>query len=400
MMNSILGRGALNLWDLIEPKAKAQETVLAPNQEQPQEESPFGGLPERVKIPQMIDDATNKPLPLKSISVSRPMGYARPATEQDVDIDALINRFGDASDNARAQQAEGVQDLEGRIRNYEKSSNPWEQANLGPLLAIADSMNNTNTLAGYKAPPTGRDEQLKSISLEQELQKRKGDLSKEEADSLKDRINFYLKGQDDPMAMLRYQLALGNQGDRKNNHGDTIGIQLLNQWRTDPVTKNTQEVATAFEKVKSSSTNTSPAGDLSLIFNYMKMLDPGSVVREGEFATAQNAAGVPDRVVNMYNKLLKGERLNPNQRKDFSDQAWNTYNAQMAQQERFNQGYEDTARGYGLDPGKVVLRQLFKGVEKPGGKKTKAPVVESKEGDTKVWDNKTYILRNGQWVKK
>lgn len=65
----------------------------------------------------------------------------------------------------------------------------------------------------------------------------------------------------------------------------------------------------------------SAAGDIALIFNFMKMLDPGSVVREGEFATAQNAAGVPDRVRNTLNRLMRGERLNPTQRKDFLNQS-------------------------------------------------------------------------------
>jgi hypothetical protein len=37
----------------------------------------------------------------------------------------------------------------------------------------------------------------------------------------------------------------------------------------------------------------------------MKMLDPTSVVREGEFATAQNAASIPIKIVNMYNKALE-----------------------------------------------------------------------------------------------
>ena len=35
------------------------------------------------------------------------------------------------------------------------------------------------------------------------------------------------------------------------------------------------------------------AGDMALIFSYMKMLDPNSTVREGEYATAEAAAGVP-----------------------------------------------------------------------------------------------------------
>ena len=56
-------------------------------------------------------------------------------------------------------------------------------------------------------------------------------------------------------------------------------------------TKPYQEVKSAYGRVLSS--EDTAVGDLSLIFGYMKMLDPGSVVREGEFATAQNAAGVP-----------------------------------------------------------------------------------------------------------
>ena len=77
---------------------------------------------------------------------------------------------------------------------------------------------------------------------------------------------------------------------------------------------------TAFNRIAASNDGT-PAGDLALIFNYMKMLDPGSTVREGEFATAQNAAGVPDRVRNAVNQLISGERLSDAQRKNFTEQA-------------------------------------------------------------------------------
>ena len=77
-------------------------------------------------------------------------------------------------------------------------------------------------------------------------------------------------------------------------------------------TKGYQEVKSAYGRILSS--EDSAVGDLSLIFGYMKMLDPGSVVREGEFATAQNAAGVPDRVLNLYNRVASGERLNKSQR--------------------------------------------------------------------------------------
>lgn len=77
---------------------------------------------------------------------------------------------------------------------------------------------------------------------------------------------------------------------------------------------------TAFNRIAASNDGT-PAGDLALIFNYMKMLDPGSTVLEGEFATAQNAAGVSTRVINLYNNLKTGERLDEGQRENFTNQA-------------------------------------------------------------------------------
>ena len=89
--------------------------------------------------------------------------------------------------------------------------------------------------------------------------------------------------------------------------------------RHDKLSGEFVKVRDAFDRVRAS--EQTAAGDIALIFNYMKMLDPGSVVREGEFATAQNAGGVDDRIVNSYNKLLTGERLNPKQRLSFESQA-------------------------------------------------------------------------------
>lgn len=94
--------------------------------------------------------------------------------------------------------------------------------------------------------------------------------------------------------------------------------------RHDKLSDEFIKVRDSYDRVRSS--EKSAAGDIALIFNYMKMLDPGSVVREGEFATAQNAGGVDDRVWNSYNRLLTGERLNPKQRKSFESQSEKLFN--------------------------------------------------------------------------
>lgn len=116
-------------------------------------------------------------------------------------------------------------------------------------------------------------------------------------------------------------------------------------------TKGYQEVKSAYGRVLASEDNA--VGDLSLIFGYMKMLDPGSVVREGEFATAQNAAGVPERIQNIYNQVVSGQRLSPSQRQSFKGQAAKLYSTAQTQEAQVRQGIERIAKGYGLNTANI-----------------------------------------------
>lgn len=92
-------------------------------------------------------------------------------------------------------------------------------------------------------------------------------------------------------------------------------IQGTNQY------KDLQKVDTSYRKINTSLERKSAAGDMSAIFSFMKINDPGSTVREGEFATAQNAAGWDDKFRNYYNNALKGVRLSGDQRVDFQETA-------------------------------------------------------------------------------
>lgn len=87
------------------------------------------------------------------------------------------------------------------------------------------------------------------------------------------------------------------------------------------VSSTFKAVEDASARIKASAKDPSAAGDLALIFSFMRMQDPTSTVREGEFATAQNATGVPERVRNIWNRVLAGERLGDEQRKDFLNTA-------------------------------------------------------------------------------
>lgn len=136
-------------------------------------------------------------------------------------------------------------------------------------------------------------------------------------------------------------------------------------------TKGYQEVKSAYGRVLSSEDNA--VGDLSLIFGYMKMLDPGSVVREGEFATAQNAAGVPERIQNVYNRVVEGTRLSESQRKAFKGQAGKLYTTAQQQEAQVRQGIERIAKGYGLKTENIFYTPTETAPTAPGAPAPAAP---------------------------
>lgn len=159
-----------------------------------------------------------------------------------------------------------------------------------------------------------------------------------------------------------YQLAQDKfefDKTKEKNQKDKGDINIANELRKErnnlPTTKATQDVAVAYNKIQNAAKNPTAAGDLSLIFGYMKMLDPGSTVREGEFANAQNAAGVPSQIINAYNRIKNGERLNEEQRQDFMGQAGKVYQAQMDIQNQIDSKYSELANANGVKPEHVIV---------------------------------------------
>jgi uncharacterized protein YdbL (DUF1318 family) len=93
----------------------------------------------------------------------------------------------------------------------------------------------------------------------------------------------------------------------------------------------------------------------------MKLLDPGSVVRESELGMAMAATGLMDRVQNYAGMIMNGNKLTPQQRKEFQNladtlmaQSSQLYNAkrgeygQIAQRNGLN--VEDVTGGAGVMP--------------------------------------------------
>lgn len=119
-------------------------------------------------------------------------------------------------------------------------------------------------------------------------------------------------------------------------------------------TQTFSKVRDAYSKLVAASQNPNAMSDIALIYAYMKQLDPDSVVREGEFATAQNAGGIPDRIVNIYNRSLNGTRLNDVQRKNILGEGKKVYDAQGAAHQQTERTYGELANRYNLDVRNIV----------------------------------------------
>lgn len=133
-------------------------------------------------------------------------------------------------------------------------------------------------------------------------------------------------------------------------------LKIRNELQKQPQIQDFNKIESSFSRIQAAAKDPSPSGDLALIFNFMKMLDPGSVVRESEFATAQNAAGVPERIRNAYNNVIEGTRLSPKQRLDFTARAEKLFDSQEKLTEKIEKQFTELARDNGLSKKDVVLR--------------------------------------------
>lgn len=194
----------------------------------------------------------------------------------------------------------------------------------------------------------------------------------------------------------------GDQRDRQQEDFSTA--QKLRKEFTQ-VSKDFRAIRDGLGRVQAGAELGTGAGDISTVIGFMKILDPSSVVREGEFATAENAQGVPDRIRGLYNRLLTGERLTPEVRQEFVEAAESLASQKLDEQERIVDQFRDEAERSGIDPERIILDfgsgqfgasetrppQAGSTVDDLSGIPDETPVVNEETGERGV-------VRDGQFV--
>lgn len=177
-----------------------------------------------------------------------------------------------------------------------------------------------------------------------------------------------------PRSVLDAQIRIE---ERSGEEGLTLQQRIAEEARLrGEYAKRTEDLSAAernFSIIQTSAQDDSGAGDIALVTSFMKMLDPGSVVRETEFATAANAGGLLARLSTIADRVESGQFLTENQRADFERLAGQYLEAAKDQEVRVQGSYQKIVDNYGLDPVNVFGARAATGEPPP---ETPPPVTD------------------------
>ena len=151
-------------------------------------------------------------------------------------------------------------------------------------------------------------------------------------------------------------------------------MALGSKFKAEPIYKDFSDMKSAFGQVVSSLSAGTPIGDVAGATKIMKLLDPGSVVRESELAIAMQASGRMDRLQNYFNNFMTGQKLTPTQRDDFQAlanelyaAAGQAYNAKRGEYEQFGNAYNFKNLGTALGAPATIPSIMRQAPATPGG---------------------------------
>jgi hypothetical protein len=137
---------------------------------------------------------------------------------------------------------------------------------------------------------------------------------------------------------------------RKEQTQQEFGLQK----EYNDLTKNYRDVRDAMGRIRASGTTPSPAGDLSLVYAYVKMLDPQTGVRNEESRTVAASGGLPAQA-QRWVEWVKGNQLLPDEvRQDFLQRSSMLYDQYEKEYGDLSQQFKEQAGRQGLNPENVV----------------------------------------------
>lgn len=150
----------------------------------------------------------------------------------------------------------------------------------------------------------------------------------------------------------KYIAEAGEPGKpSKDDFKDTTAIRKEFEDRTE--VKNFRQAMPVLEAARKAPDT--PQGDLQLIYGVGKVLDPNSVVREGEMALVVKSGSPAERIDGFINYLQGGGRLSPKARARLVTALESRTREYQRDYDAARRSYDALARRRGLDPSEIFM---------------------------------------------
>jgi hypothetical protein len=156
-------------------------------------------------------------------------------------------------------------------------------------------------------------------------------------------------------------------------------MQLSGAFKGEPIYKDFSDMKSSYGQVMTALSQGTPIGDVAGATKMMKLLDPGSVVRETELGIAMAASGRMDRLQYYFNNWASGEKLTPTQREDFKQLSNELYAAAGQAYNQKRNEYKDFGGAYGfknLDTALGAPANIPSVIRAPGGAAKRMPMTD------------------------
>jgi hypothetical protein len=165
-----------------------------------------------------------------------------------------------------------------------------------------------------------------------------------------------------------YVIPPDKEKDDKPRFGEVASLRKEFNTETRPY-KTVNDALKIIERLGTKA-DPSPQDIQALIYAFVKVQDPTSVVRESEYANAANAIALADKLGSLQELYIQGKRLTPTQRKDMVETARVLREEAMSRYGALADSYESTATTFGMNPRLVVPNRLDRTDKESAGKKT------------------------------
>lgn len=130
--------------------------------------------------------------------------------------------------------------------------------------------------------------------------------------------------------------------------------QLRKDFEGQEGVKEYETVRSAYNRLQSLTRSGSATDDTAVGFEFMKMLDPTSVVRESEYALVGQSQGIGGQALVALQRLSTGQRLTPELRRNLVETAGRVFQGRQSRYNELVQQYRGYAEEDGFDPNRVV----------------------------------------------